>query len=496
MVGAGVAGLTAARDLRAAGSQVLVLEAGDRVGGQIRTEHPWGDPVELGAEAVHLASPGVRTLLDELGLSEGAVASGPGRTWLATSSGLKRLPEGVGPSGPTRLGPVIRSGILGPIGLLRAALEPWLARHTVTDQDISVGSFVRRRFGRQVAERLVDPMLGNLHSGDIDTLSLQSATPSLAAVAASGRSLTTSRAARRSGPSVAPAAFVTWPQGLAALPSRLAEGLDLRIGWRVTEIRRAEPGAADVGPAEGTAEGGYVVVAVPAHDPTALGVEYTVDAVVLATPASVTAELVRGLDPSAAEQLAQVRFASVASVLLRYPQAVTAGNRWLVGTGIMVPAARQRLLKAATFVSSKWPHQRDREWTLIRLSAGRATDDRGGRRDRGRGRQPLAQRSDDELVRALRSDLGELTGLTAEPHDVLVHRWPGAVPQLEVGHRHRIGQARASLAATAPGVVLTGASIDGVGIAAAIASGRAAAGSLVHPRTADPDESAAGTRGW
>lgn len=468
VVGAGVSGLTAARRLAAAGAVVTVVDAGDRVGGQIRTVDLADRRLEVGAEAVHLASPAVRALLAELGLADDAVASGPGATWLVTRRGLRRLPAGVGPSGPTQLGPVVRSGILGPLGLARAALEPSIARRRVLgpDEDVDVRQFVAGRFGSQVADRFVDPMLGGLHSGDINRLSLQSAAPRLLEVARSGRSLTLSRSARCSGPSVAPAAFVTWREGLERLPLALATGLDVRLRTRAHGLQGVP--------------GGYQVTLQTAASGEAGEGEEQVerfDAVVLACPATAAADLVAPLVADADRAaLAGQRFASVATVLLAFPRSVVDMRPALRGTGIMLSSTSGRLLKSATFVSTKWPHQRHSDLYFARLSAGRAGQDAA-----------LDALDDDTLAGMLLADLADLTGVTTRPVERLVTRWPHTMPQLEVGHAGRLARVRAALDGAgsklgAHPILLAGSSYDGVGLAAALASGEAAAASLLGER--------------
>jgi oxygen-dependent protoporphyrinogen oxidase len=159
--------------------------------------------------------------------------------------------------------------------------------------------------------------------------------------------------------------------------------------------------------------------------------------------------------------LAGVETADVVTVLLGVP---TAATRGLPGTGLLVPSGTGRLLKAATHLDRKWPHLAGGDTSWLRLSAGRAGDHR------------VRDLADDELVTALLDDLRELTGFAATPTTTVVRRWPAALPQLTVGHPARMAAVRAALP---PGVVLAGASYDGLGLAAAIRSGEAAAAALL-----------------
>lgn len=439
VIGGGVAGLVAARVLGQAGANVTVFEAGPRCGGQVRTVDFRGCRVDVGAEALHLAGPHVGALIEELGLGDELIRSTAGSAWIWTERGLRRLPAGVGPAGPTRLTPMIGSGILSVVGLARAALEPLVPAGPLVD-DVGVGEFLARRFGRQVSERLVDPVLGSLHAGSIDRLSLQAATPYVAAQASRSRSLLLAQRHRRGAG--APS-FVTFSDGLVALVDALVAtpGLHLRLASGVDAV---------------TADDGRYSVQL------ANGERHLVDAVVLAVPARVAASILQPIAPSASAVLSTFRAASVATVLAAYPRNVVDSTPALGSTGLLVPSTAGRLLKAATFLSSKWPHLREADRFLVRMSAGRV------------GSEEVAGLSDAELVGQLHADLAAATGLVARPDDVHVERWPATLARLEVGHLGRMAEIHRQLAGH-DRIVLAGAPYDGLGLAACLAAGRRAA---------------------
>jgi protoporphyrinogen/coproporphyrinogen III oxidase len=443
VVGGGVTGLAAARRLVAAGAEVTVLEASERLGGQLHALEVQGHRVDVGAEAVHTAAPGPLDLLQELGLHGELVPAATGTTWIWTDRGLRPLPAGFGPAGPSRLRPVLTARVLSPAGILRAGLEPLLPR-TPVDEDLAVGTFLERRFGREVTDRLVDPLLGGLHAGDVRRLSLRAATPPLAHLAVSRRSLLVGRSRPPSGSGPA---FLTLRTGMASLPARMAEGLPftLRLDTPVAQVTRI----------------GDRLEAV-----TADGAATSVDGVVLAVPARVAGGLLAGPSPEAALGLGQLRAASVAVAVLAYP-ATAATTPALRGTGLLVPSTARRLLKAATFVSTKWPHHDDGAHVLVRASAGRAGDDR------------VQQLTDHELVDRLTAELREAVGLHVAPLAARVQRWPSSLPQLEVGHLGRLAAIRAALERDLPGVELAGAPYEGPGLAACLRSGVRAADRLL-----------------
>lgn len=449
VVGAGLAGLVAAHELAKRGDAVTVLEASDRIGGQIRTVDWHGLRVDTGAEAMFLGGPQLKHLVADLGLTDQLVAPEPGSSWLRTGRGLTRLPDGVGPTGPTKLAPVVRSGLLSPFALARAGLEPLLARRKITD-DISVGEFIARRFGRAVADTFVDPLLGNLHAGDIDRLSLLSTAPQLVPAAREGRSLVTRRPTGNKAPgapgaravtgSATPATdrpvppFASFATGLETLVAALAADLTIRTNAPVLAARR-------------TAEGWDITT-----DTDTLSTER----LIIAAPAAVAATLLEPTVPGITASLTAGRTADVATILLAYPAAAAETPALRDGNGILLRSNSGRLLKAATFLSRKWAHLRGDDVFLVRASAGRAGSD------------ALEFVDDATLTQRIHRELAELVELNPRPIDSLVTRWPAAYPQLEVGHADRVTTIRQSLASHP--VRLVGAPYDGLGMPSVVKS--------------------------
>lgn len=410
------------------------------LGGQIRSATIAGRLVDMGAEAVHTAAPGMSALISELDLTDDLITSSPSLSWLWTQRGLRRLPAGVGPTGPQRLLPILSSGMMSIGGLIRAGLEPLVPRRGLSG-DIGVGEFVGQRFGRQVVERFVDPVLGSLHSGDVNRLSLRATAPELAAVAEARASVILKKRGRQNGP---PMSFATWVNGLTTLVERLSAEtqIEVRTSTSINSVRTMSDGRYEL------------------HSTSGLVAE--VDAVVLAVPTRIAAELIKPFSQSAADMLGQVRYASVATAVVAYPRASINKVRALTGTGLLVPTSRRRLLKAATFLSAKWPHLTDPTYAFVRFSSGRV------------GEQEIDNLDDAALVARLQIDMEDATGIAVKPAEYHVQRWPTAIPQLEVGHLQLVAKVRADLGSH-PGLALAGASYDGLGIAACARSGERAA---------------------
>lgn len=485
VIGGGVSGLLAARRLASAGARVTLLERGARLGGQIHTVELGGRRVDVGAEAVHLALPAMKAVVAELGLDSAVEASRPGTSWLWTGRRRRVLPAGVGPAGPTQIKPVLTSRVMGPAGLVRAGLEP-VAAHRAGPidlshgHDISVGEFVTRRFGRAVSELFVDPLLGSLHSGNVDELSLRACAPSLVPAASKGTSLLRNRPAapKRAPGAPPPVMFANWAGGLSTLTDALIAGVDadIRLGAHVVGLSAVADESAAAGSAADSASTlPESVSAPPAPASTeypryrvqlATGETITADGVVLAVPSAVAAELVAGAAPSAAATLRETRIASTATIVLGFKRREVEHLPALAGNGFLVPSRYGTLVKAGTHLSTKWAHLDDGETVLVRASAGRA------------GSGLLDSLDDTALLDHVRRDLRTFTAIDAPPTLAHIQRWTTGLPQLTVGHPDRIASARSTLASRMPGVELAGASYDGIGIGACLGSAEKAAARL------------------
>ncbi|HEX2046608.1 MAG TPA: protoporphyrinogen oxidase [Acidimicrobiales bacterium] len=440
VVGGGITGLAAAYYLGRTGTDVTLVEAGDRVGGKIKTLELDGVPVEAGPDTFLARVPFAVDLCRELGLGDELVAPATGRAWLWIGDRLRPLPEGHVLGVPTAVGPLVRSGVLSPAGLARAALDLLLPRRA-SGPDPSVAEVVGRRMGREVVERLVDPLVGGINAGRADTLSLEATARPLAEAAARSRSLVLGL--RQAPPGPGGPVFLGLAGGLQRLSDRLAQEVgDVRLGTAVRVITPSAGGR------------GYRLACAPGPDIEA-------EAVVLTVPSFAAAGMVSALSPVAAEHVAAIRHASVVTATLAYRPSAVPGP--LEGSGMLVPRVQGRLLTACTWSTTKWPALAAGGMVLLRASTGRDGDDRAMELD------------DDEAVRRLHGELVEALHLREAPVASLVSRWPRGFPQYEVGHRARVDAIEAALAADAPNVIVAGAAYRGLGVAACVEQGREAA---------------------
>lgn len=435
VIGGGISGLTAARDLAASGHDVLLLEATDRVGGKLRRGEVAGVVVDVGAEAMVNRRPEGVDLARQVGLPITHPTAATSRIW--TRGALRPLPRTL-MGAPLDLDELAATGILSPEGMARARAQV-VPR---PDGDVSVGDLVAERYGEEVVDRLVEPLLGGVYAGDARRISARAALPQLLDL------LTQPQVALPAGPSTAAApVFAGIPGGMWQLPGAIlaAGGFAVRTGVAVRLLRRTRDGFL-----VGTDDG-----------------ELAADAVVLATPAAPTARLLADVAPDAAEELAAIDSASSAVVTFAYRATPDVRAALDVGaSGFLVPPVDGRAVKAATFSFAKWDWVREAgardQLLVLRTSLGRY------------GEADTLQVPDAELVARSRRDLAAATGLDAVPVAAVVQRWGGGLPQYAVGHVDRVARVRAAVAEV-PGLAVCGAAYDGVGIAACVATGHAAA---------------------
>jgi oxygen-dependent protoporphyrinogen oxidase len=433
VVGGGIAGLAAAFELAGGPfDHVELRESSERLGGKIATSPFAGlDHVDEAADAFLRRVPSAMSLAADTGIDD--LTAPTDATALVWHDGLHPIPGGVVLGLPAAVRPFVTTSLLSWRGKLRAAAEPVLPARP---HDDSLGALVRQRFGDEVHERLVDALVGSIYAADTDRWSLATV-PQLSQVAEHHRSLLLgARRTRRNAPAAAGPIFAAPATGMATLVEATAAGFVDRGGTIATgrPVERIE------------------------RDGDAWRVDgERFDEVVLASPAPATAGLVRDVAPDAADALAAVETADV--IMLRLHVA-DLPDRLHGHSGYLVPKPDQRYVTAASFASQKWAAwQPPAGGQILRVSLGRDG-------------LPVMHLDDDAALAATLDETGRHLGLDLQPTEVSITRWPAAFPQYRPGHLERLAELRATLPT---GLGLAGASYDGIGIPACIASGRTAA---------------------
>lgn len=445
IVGGGIAGLAAAHRFGSVspGCRVLLVERSPHVGGWIQTDHAEGFTIEHGPDSFLSTKPRGTGLAGEVGLGDSleGVDERTRATFIMRGGKLYPLPQGLSGLVPARLGPLARSPLLSPLGRARLAVEPFVPVRGGTD-DESLGQFMRRRFGREAYERLIEPLASGIYGGNGDRISLLATFPQLRNLEQKrGSVLRGLREGPHTGGDRPRSPFVAPRAGMAAFARAVADVLP--------------PGSVSLSRAAARVDrtnGGFKV---GLDDDTVL---YS-RSVIIATPAFVTAALLERMHPELARLHESIPYGSVATVSLAFGSDAETATR---GHGYIIPRAEGRPLMAITFSSRKFRHRAPDGRVLVRGFVRPSESAENG------------LRSDEDLVSMTRDELHRTCGIEASPILARVYRLPRSMPHYQVGHADLVAAMEEHLRST-PGLLLAGAAYRGVGIPDCIASGEQAA---------------------
>ncbi len=472
IVGGGISGLSAAYYLdkqRRAGAelQYTVLERAERLGGVLVSERADGCLVEAGPDSFLTEKPWALALCRDIGLGDQIIGSNDAerRTFILVKNRLVEMPDGLMFMVPTKIVPTVLTPLFSWPTKIRMGLE-MLRRPQHLAGDESVAALVERHFGAEVVDRLADPLLSGIYGADSDKLSVRTVLPRFIDMETRYGSLTRGMLAARqrmqqmSKGKAKPPLFSSLKRGMQQLVDALLERLErrsLRTGVAVSHVRYS---GSD-------------------WEVTADGEREHYDAVIFATPAHVVANTLAAAHAEIAAELSGISYSSSVTLTLIYNRSDVAGRDR--GFGFLVPRSEGRRMKACTFVHHKFPHRAPDDRAIVRTFL-------GGLRD-----EAALAMSDDEVLRTVRQELAEISGITAEPRTFRLYRWNRAMAQPSPGHLDRIATIEA-LAAQLPGLALAGNYFRGIGVPDCVHTGQEAAakvgagtGGEQHPRgSAEP----------
>lgn len=468
IIGGGLAGLAAAFWLTERAKEakelpnalrIAVMERDTRLGGKVWTHRQEGRVIERGPDSFLARKEAMIELSRRLGLIEHLVPTGPeGRgAYILFQGRLHTIPEGMSTGIPTQLMPLVKTQLLSWSGKIRALGDLLIPRGPKDDE--SLGSFLRRRFGEEVKERIAEPLLAGIYAGDTDALSIMATFPQFKALERRYRSLLlamlqTKRASRRIRPASSTASgstgqtlpshlkgstFLSFQGGLYTLIEALHEALLLR--------------GVDVFSGRGARRLRYQDESYIIEDD--FGQTLKTRTVVLAVPAFAADALLS--DETLTPFFQAVQYASVANAALCYDSEPE--PQPLPGSGFVVAPTEKKLMRAATWTSRKWPHTTPSGQFLVRLYAG------------GVNAKHAVEMDDETLINHLTTELRGVVGGWPDPQAVLLTRWHQAMPQYAVGHLERMVQLKERLSSRYPGVYVAGSAYDGVGLPDVVESG-------------------------
>lgn len=449
IVGGGITGLSAAYYLKKKIEadqlpfEVKLLEASDRLGGKIHTVRDRGFTIERGADSfLARKEPGMK-LVESLGLQDQIIRNHTGQAYVLLEDTLHPIPAGSYMGIPVQEGPFLESDLVSKSGKSRALKEMEL---TKGDQapDQSLGAFFRKRFGDELVENLLEPLLSGIYSGDIDQMSLMATFPNfydleqeygsllkgLRETLPSGRANTGSKRGQ----------FVSLQNGLATM----IETLEKELGEDIYELN------AKLEQVEHKGEK-YLL-----HLQN--GNQYEADAIIMTIPHQTLPVLFSGV--SLLQKLHEIPVTSVANVVFSFDEKSIPME--LQGTGFVVSRNSDFRMTACTWTHKKWPETTPDGKVLLRAYVGKPTD------------QGIVDLSDDEIVEIVLKELGRIMNLRDDPEFSKVTRWKEAMPQYTVGHQERLEKVQKEMTEALPGVFLAGSSYGGVGIPDCIGQGEEA----------------------
>lgn len=470
VIGGGITGLAAAYTVqekaKEAGAEIdyLLVERDNRLGGKILTETVDGFTVEAGPDSFLAEKPYVHQWAARLGIEDRLMCSNEAskRTYVMAGGKLHELPEGLMGLVPTKIVPFALSPLITWPGKFRMAMDLILPKKQ-NDDDETLGSFVRRRLGQEALDKIAEPLIGGIHAGDPEKMSLKATFPRFLEMEKNhGSLLGAMLAARRKMPATPPKPtpgkpkktfFMTFKGGMTDLSDALAALLDAKkilIGKEVTGIERI------TGP-EGRNK---YVVHIAGLEPV------EADAVIITAPSHDAAEILKKVDATITEKLAEIPHATSATVSLAYRRADL--KKPIEAFGLVCPISEKRKIKAVTYSSTKWNHRTPGdEYVLLRAFVGGAKN------------QELVMLSDDEMIKMVRQELKEIMELDAEPVIAKVYRWIKGMPQYVIGHLERVTTIE-ERSAKISGLYIAGGSYRAVGLGDCADAGAKAAVNAVE----------------
>jgi len=432
VIGGGVSGLAAANDLTCRGHKVVVLERQAQTGGNAFSEKIGGFLMEHGPSTMNAHIPTAGHFSSEFGLDDRRCELGAGvrNRYLVANGKLSGIP--VGPFG------LLTAGYLSPVAKVRLLADLFLP-HQSDDEDETVMSFCTRRFGREVAERIIDPLVAGIYAGRAADLSIAAIFPKLVALEKKYGSVTLGMIhRRREGGKMPGSRLFSWLDGIGTLPKAISLRLGdaVRTGVAVRKISRCTDGFGIDAGAAGAINAKAVIVATQPH---------------------VASRLIADIDPKGASAAAQIHAPPLAVVYLGFPRENVAHP--LDGLGFLTSEAENRNLLGAQFCSTMFPNRAPEGHVAVSAYFGgaRAPD--------------LACLSTPELASLARTEFRDLIGAKGEPTVTRVRHWSLGLPQYGVGHPDLVADLRTTAKRQA-GLFLTGNYFAGPSVATCLVGAR------------------------
>ncbi|MFD2208447.1 protoporphyrinogen oxidase [Virgibacillus halophilus] len=458
IAGGGITGLATAYYLQKSMQEnnlpyeIKLVEASNRLGGKVQTVRHEDFVIERGPDSFLERKQPIMRLIESLGMNDQLVRNATGQSYILVDGKLRKMPKGAHMGVPTQIRPFLFSGMFSTKGKLRAAMDYVLPKGKTGDQ--SLGGFFRRRFGDELVENCVEPLLSGIYAGDIDNMSLLATFPNFYTLEQEHRSLikglkessTGSKKQLKTKSSKKKGMFLTLRNGLESMIEELESQLgqvDISLRTSVDHVERKEQGY---------------------HVLLSDGTVYKADAIVMTTPHYTLPKIFSQYDYF--RMLEEVPSTSVATIAMAFDAAAI--KKDMDGTGFVVSRNSDYRITACTWTHKKWPNAAPAGKALVRCYVGRPDD------------QSAVELSDKEIIDVVLKDLNKTMKIKKKPEFYVISRWKNAMPQYTVGHIDRVNQIRNESAIQLPGIFFAGSSFEGIGLPDCIGQGEQAVESVLN----------------
>jgi oxygen-dependent protoporphyrinogen oxidase len=466
IIGGGIAGLSAAYVLEkeAADNDISIeidlIEKKSRIGGNILTERIDDFIVEGGPDCVFSEKPASLKLCEKLGLEEELLKTREEKkgTYVYWNNKLHDLPEGVILMIPTMIMPILLSSLISFPGKMRMALEPFIPKRSNLAEE-SLSHFVTRRLGKELLDKIAEPLVAGIHAGNPETMSITASFPRFVELEQKHGSLIRGMLSRRKemismmkGRTSKYTMFMTLKKGLQELTDNIQNTLSITTILTDNEVIAVTKNNSGY---EASLKAGDIKF---------------YDSVIIATPSYITSTLMRGIDLDLSDKLMEIPYVSTATVSLAYSAADV--NHIKNGFGFIVPGISNRKIMAATYTSNKFSYRAPEGSILLRCFVGGAQN------------EDLVFLDNKEMIKMVQTELKDIVNIKAKPIFTKIYRWEKAMPQYVIGHIERIKKIE-ELSAKHSGLYLTGSAYKGIGISDCITTSHKVAEEAVKFLKAD-----------
>ncbi|HWL26257.1 MAG TPA: protoporphyrinogen oxidase [Ureibacillus sp.] len=447
VIGGGITGLTAAFYMQRMAEEqnlpldIILIESSLRLGGKIHTLRKDGFIIERGPESFLDFSNSVRNLACDLGIEDQLIRNNDGKTYVAVGNGLYPIPTNFIFGGPLGVSSFVTSGIISISGKVRAAGDLVLPKSNAEDEPI--GDFFRRRFGKEVVENLVEPLLAGTFAGDIDHLSIQAMFPHFYQLEKQYRSLILGvKKANSFSQERKATSYQTFQNGLETLIETLQSKLETKKvfkGVKVEKIKKVDD---------------HLSISLNNMSPI------TCDAVILTTPFNAVKEMIDDISPL--HEMPNMNYASIATVTMAFKKSENRSDKKDAMT-FFVSRNSDYAITTCTWCNHKWDNVAPEGYDLFRAYIGRVGD------------EAIVELSDTAIEQTVLNDLQKSIGVTGTPEFTVVSRWNQGMPQYTVGHERRMEKLKNNLHEQYPNIQLVGSSYEGISIPDCVSQGKKAA---------------------